>query len=356
MKILELTRSFHPSIGGMEKFVSDRLEIYHALEHDYQVITTTHSEKILNNSEKLDTVKYLPSYTPYEISPNLNRAMNLEYDVLSVNQVGYYYSDFAINRAHKQGKRIIVTPHFYFHTDRFKLFKRFHSTYVLPRIFQKVHRIICFTKYEANFWINKFPHTENKISIIPHYFKWLPVHSESTRNDYGDYFLYLGRGEKNKRIDLLITAFDKMQTNTQLILTINIDEISSSLNEIIKKNGRIHLLGRVSEEEKHQLLTNCIAVVLPSDYEAFGIVNLEASYYKKPLILSELEVFSGILNRDGIIYFKNNLKSIEVAIRKIITMGNEGRSIMGEKNYLNLKNYSFELVSKKYARLFDELF
>ena len=45
MKILELTRSFYPSIGGMEKFVDDRLKIYKSLGYEYKVITTTHSEK-----------------------------------------------------------------------------------------------------------------------------------------------------------------------------------------------------------------------------------------------------------------------------------------------------------------------
>ncbi|MCB9247378.1 MAG: hypothetical protein H6613_01960 [Ignavibacteriales bacterium] len=45
MKILELTRSFYPSIGGMEKFVADRLKIYDSLGYEYEVITTNHTEK-----------------------------------------------------------------------------------------------------------------------------------------------------------------------------------------------------------------------------------------------------------------------------------------------------------------------
>jgi len=356
MKIFELTRSFYPSIGGMEKFVDDRLKIYQSLGYECQVITTTHSEKKLSNTKRLENVEYLPSYTPYEIVPSLRTTLNIDYDILSVNQVGYFYSDYAINRAFSEGKKIVLTPHFYYHTDRYKYIKALHFKWVLPRALDKVSKIVCFTEYEKQHWNDKFPHLGKKIEIIPHYFKPSANQSNISSNEYGDYLLFVGRGEKNKRIDLLISAFDKIETDFQLLLTIDKDEIPSSLYEIINRNNRIHLLGRVTEEKKQNLLANCIALVLPTDYEAFGIVNFEASYYKKPLLLSELEVFKSILNSDGIIYFKNNLESIARAIKKIISSGEKEKIILGTNNYLNLNNYSFEKASKKYAHLFEELF
>lgn len=356
MKILELTRSFYPSIGGMEKFVDDRLKIYQYLDYEYQVITTTHSEKKLDSTERLNEVKYLPSFTPYEIVPSLKTAIKTDYDILSVNQVGYFYSDYAISNAYKKNKKIILTPHFYFHTDRYKYFKGFHFNFILPNTLKKIDKIICFTEFEAEYWVDKFPFVERKIEIIPHYFKPSRNKADVRLNEYNNYLLFLGRGEKNKRIDLLIPAFNKIETGYQLLLTITRDEISSELNKIVDKNSRIHLLGRVPEEKKQNLLKNCTALVLPTDYEAFGIVNFEASYYKKPLLLTELEIFKSILNSDGIIYFKNNLEAIEKAISKIISTGEKGRDILGTNNYLNLSKYSFEKISKKYAYVLDELF
>ena len=356
MKILELTRSFYPSIGGMEKFVDDRLKIYQSLGHKYQVVTTTHSEKKLDSSKRLSTVKYLPSYTPYEIVPSLKRSMKIDYDILSVNQVGYYYSDYAISEAYKVGKKIILTPHFYFHTDRYKFIKDIHFNWILPNLLKKVDKVICFTKYESNFWMEHFSFLENKIEIIPHYFKPIKPNNDNKQNEFGNFFLFLGRGEQNKRIDLLIHAFDKIETDYQLLLTIDKNEISSSLIDIVNKNSRIHLLGRVTEEKKQNLLAKCTAMILPTDYEAFGIVNFEASFYKKPLLLTELEIFKSILNSNGVIYFENNLDAIEKAIRKILSTGEKKRDIMGTINYLNLSKYSFEKVSKRYAHVLEELF
>lgn len=355
MQILEVTRQFYPSIGGMEKFVDDRLNIYQYLGYNYQVIATNHFEKKLSSGKKIKDVKYLPSYTPYEIVPSLGKTMKLEYDVLSVHKVGYYYADYAISKAYNDGKKIILTPHLYFHTDRYRFIKEFHFKWVLPIILKKVDKVICFTEFEANFWLNNFSFLESKIEIIPHYFQPSSIMIKDTKNNYGEYFLFLGRGEKNKRIDLLIPAFDDLKSNHHLVLTVDNDELSQSNRKIVENNNLIHVLGRISEDKKQNLLANCLALVFPTDYEAFGIVNFEASYFKKVLLLSELEVFKCYLNSSGVLYFKNSVESIKEKLNNFILLGESKVKDMGNKNFLNLNKYEFETISEKYFRMFNQL-
>ena len=354
VKILELTRSFYPSIGGMERFVADRLKIYESLGFDYQVITTNHSEKKIT-TETLNDVIYLPSYTPYEIVPSIPNVMKNDYDVLSVNQLSYFYSYQAVNAAYGKGKKIILTPHLYFHTKKFKLIKDLHHKIIVPRTLDKVDKIICFTEYETEFWKSNFPEAGNKIVVIPHYFSFDIEKISDTRNNYGKFFLFLGRGERNKRIDLLLKAFDKLDIEYQLVLTTSEDEISNELKNIVAKNKKIHLLGRVPEKEKQNLLATCEALILPTEFEAFGIVNFEASYFNKPLILSNLNVFKEILNAEGVIYFDNSVAAIRKAIQKLVVLKEEEKKKMGEINFLNLKNYSLEIIKEKYFNLFNEL-
>jgi len=353
MKILELTRSFYPSIGGMEKFVADRLKIYENLNIDYQVITTTHSEKKIT-SQKLNDVIYLHSYTPYEIVPALSKVMKHGYDLLSLNQLSYYYSVQAVNSAYKNKKKIILTPHFHFHTDKFKVVKKFHNIFFVPQILTKVNKIICFTEHEANYWIKKYPAIENKIVIIPHYFEPPEITGDNSKNDFGKFFLFLGRGEKNKRFDLLIQAFSKLNTDYHLVLTLDEDEIIGELKNLIKKNERIHILGRVSEKRKQNLLATCSALILPTDFEAFGIVNFEASYYRKPLLITELPVFNHILDKKGVIYFENNLNSIINALKKFIRLNEKERKEMGDVNFRILENYSFDKIVSMYKKMLAE--
>ena len=355
MKILELTRQFYPSIGGMEKFVADRLKIYKHLGYTYQVVTTTHTERKLSAGKRLDDVEYLPTFTPYEIVPRLGKSLENDYDILSVNKVGYYYSDYAIYKAFEDGKKIILTPHMYFHTNRYKFFKDIHFKIVLPHIINKIDYIICFTKYEANFWYRNFPSLKNKIVIIPHYFNPPKVGCNNCTNGYDNYFLFLGRGEKNKRVDLLIPAFNEIKSNYNLVLTVDKEELSMQNKEIVKQDRRIYVLGRVSEKEKQNLLANCSALVLPSDYEAFGIVLFEASFYKKVLLLSDLEIFKCILDNSGVIYFKNNLTSIKKILSNFILFKEKKKIMMGEKNFNNLLKYDFKTISKSYKKLFEKL-
>lgn len=355
MKIIELTRSFYPSIGGMEKFVDDRLKIYQSLGHTYQLITTTHSEKKLDNSKQLEDVVYLPSYTPYGIVRDLEKAMEQDYDVLSINQTSYYYAMQASKLATKKGKEIILTPHFYFHTDRYKLIKNFHYKFILPRILEAANSIVCFTEYEKEFWINNFSFVRSKLIVIPHHFKPPSFENKSGTIKFNNFFLFLGRGEKNKRTDLLIEAFHKLNTEYRLLLTLALDEVSAQIKEIVNKDSRIHLLGRIPEDEKQSLLASCSALVLPTEYEAFGIVNLEASYYKKPLLLSNLHVFKNIFTDDGVFYFKNNVNEIFEVLNKFIHLSPSTKEKMGVANFNNLKRYDVEVITKRYSSLLEGL-
>ena len=171
MKILELTRAFYPSVGGLEKFVSDRLKIYRDLGIEYNLITTNFSSNKIDSSITQEIPVILNQYTPYNITPGLKKYLEGDYDVLSVNLLGRYYSDYAILYAKRKKKKIILTPHFTFHTKNFNLFKRFHRCILVSKLLNTVDKIICFTLVEKMFWIDNFNITENKIEIIPHYIK-----------------------------------------------------------------------------------------------------------------------------------------------------------------------------------------
>jgi rhamnosyl/mannosyltransferase len=65
--------------------------------------------------------------------------------------------------------------------------------------------------------------------------------------------------------------------------------------------GRVHLLGRLSDEDVIAAYHACDVFVLPSVYrsEAWGFVILEAMAAGKPVITTELGTGTSILNRQG---------------------------------------------------------
>lgn len=353
MNILEITRSFYPSLGGLEKFVADRINVYNNLNFDYSILSTDFAtEKIVKISYPYK-VNYIQQFTPYNITPSINKFLNNTFDLLSVNQVGRFFSDYSIWWAHQNKVKTIVTPHFYFHSGRFNLLKKIHKKFILKKILKLADAIICFTNVEKQFILRIDPELDSKIHLIPHYFSQIEIEKKEISD--GSYILYLGRYDKNKRIDLLLKAFNQLEENSlKLYLTINQCDLPKHLHQYVDK--RTYFIGNISESEKINYLKGCSAVILPSDHEAFGIVLLEASNFYKPILASDLSVLHEVLNSDGVIFFENSDNSISSALRKFQTLTVSEKKVMGAINYQNLRNYRFENIVQLYKKLYSNLF
>ncbi len=96
----------------------------------------------------------------------------------------------------------------------------------------------------------------------------------------GDYYLALGRLAAFKNFDFLITAFTKMPDKKLIIAGGGAEE--QRLRALAGSN--ITLKGRVSEQEKAELLANCKGVINSVDDEDLGIVPIEAMSYGKPVL------------------------------------------------------------------------
>jgi glycosyltransferase involved in cell wall biosynthesis len=241
LKLLEITRSYFPSIGGLEQFVYNRTKIYEDLGIDYKIISTDFSTPKQNPAYESKNTIFLKQYTRYNITPALFKHLSDTYNIISINQVGRFFSDYSIWRYAGTKAKVILTPHFSFHTKKYSLIKNFINHAVIKPLLGKVNAIICFTEYEAKFWINNFGVRPEIVKVIPHY-----INIEEKRiTDYNDkkFFLYMGNYEKNKRIDLLVDAFNELRHDDySLFITLNKDMIEKSVYERIILNPNIKLL------------------------------------------------------------------------------------------------------------------
>lgn len=114
-----------------------------------------------------------------------------------------------------------------------------------------------------------------------------------------DYFLYIGNLEKRKGTDILIQAYLKYVENggtweLHLGGKIREEAIEKQLEEAYKKTTRIKYLGYISEEDKIKSYAECGCFVFPSRAEGFGMPIVEVLHYAKPVIASDLSIFSEI--------------------------------------------------------------
>lgn len=353
MKILEIARSFYPSVGGLEKFLSDRFRMYDELKIDFDLIATDFNTGKYDESKKIKNVNFIKQFTPYNLTPSIHKYLSNKYDLISINQIGRFFSDYTIRWAKKNGVKILLTPHFSYHTERNKLIKRIMENAVVKNGLNLADIIVCFTEVEKRYWVKLNPEIEKKIYVIPHSFISKKVNEEDISDER--YLLYLGRYEKNKRVDLLLKAFEKAKCpNLKLKLTINASDLPKGLIHF-KENRDISFLGYIDDIEKESLLKKCSALILPSDFEAFGIVLLEASNYCKPILCSHLEVFDEVLDSKGTIKFFNDVDQLTNALKIFQNLSLKQKSEMGRINFYNLERFDNKIIYQKYEALFEQI-
>lgn len=113
------------------------------------------------------------------------------------------------------------------------------------------------------------------------------------------FFLYIGNLEKRKGTDILLKGYLKYleaDGDRDLILAgkIREPEMEKLLQEAMKKTNRIRYSGYVEYEERNRYYADCSAFVFPSRAEGFGMPVVEALFYKKPVIASDLPIFREI--------------------------------------------------------------
>jgi glycosyltransferase involved in cell wall biosynthesis len=103
-------------------------------------------------------------------------------------------------------------------------------------------------------------------------------------------FVFVGRAERRKGFDDMLTAFaDLAQTDDVQLTTIglakgDLAKRAQALGIDPSCLSRIADLGRADEPELLDALEGCDAVLAPSRYESYGIVYREAAAFGRPLI------------------------------------------------------------------------
>lgn len=105
-----------------------------------------------------------------------------------------------------------------------------------------------------------------------------PVNLGIQSNETGDFFLVVSRLVPNKKIDVAITAFNKLRLPLKIV---GVGREMQNLKKIAKKN--IEFLGHLTDQQLAKYYQSCLAVVVPGE-EDFGIVAVGAQSFGKPVI------------------------------------------------------------------------
>jgi len=171
-----------------------------------------------------------------------------------------------------------------------------------------------------------------------------------------DYILFLGRIDVYmKGLDILIGAFSKvirLYPKVKLkVAGMGKLKDMAKLNKLIERldiDDRVEVLGRVSQEEKVSLLANSMFICMPSRFEGWGIVAIEAAAVGKPVIGTNIPGLSEAVIDDhtGILVPPEDAEALSEAMMRLLEDGNERRRL-GENARRWARNFSWDKVAEE---------
>ncbi len=170
------------------------------------------------------------------------------------------------------------------------------------RIAQSADRIICFGEHERQVLTGFYGAAPERVEIIPcgvNLRRFRPLRKEQARRSLGlgsePVVLYVGRLEPLKGVDILIQAMAQLERRQARLLIVGGDEQAAAEVERLQALAaaldiaeRIRFVGSV-EQDKLAVYYNAADVcVMPSYYESFGLVAVEAMACGTPVVASRV--------------------------------------------------------------------
>jgi len=179
-----------------------------------------------------------------------------------------------------------------------------------------------------------------------------------------DFILFLGRIDiYMKGIDLLIEAFSNIRNQGKVILKIAGSGKHSDIRKLKELIGNFHLeknieyLGRVTEEEKYELLRSCMFLVMPSRFEGWGITAVEANAAGKAVLGTDIKALSEavINNKTALLIESENKDKLTKGIDFLIE-NRESRTALGREGKKRAKNFSWRSIAQTQLEFYESVY
>ena len=326
MKILQVIPFFSPKFGGSVTVPYELSKELAKRNHDITIITTDfgfnldYADVIRANGVTVIPFRCVANFGLFLYSPSMKIWLkkNLKnYDIIHLHNYRSYQNNLVHILAMKFGIPYIVQAH----GSVLPLFERQNLKKLYDfvwgkKILKDASKVIALTEIEADQY-QKMGVPRDKIEEIPNGLDLSQFLHNPGRGDFRSKYkipendkiiLFLGRIHRIKGIDLLIAAYSELLKELpecQLVIVGPDDNYLSIIEDQIIKleiKKKPIFTGLLFGAGKISAYTDADVFVLPSDYESFPIVLLEAMFYEIPVIITKnLKHFDWIDNKTGFI-------------------------------------------------------
>jgi len=363
------TPGFHPIKGGTETVVRNLSIELNRIGVHTDVMTFNmdrkYAPKWRGKIEKIDgiTVFKVPAlnWLPIEHSPRITLGVNLipgrftnllkEYDIIHFHEVDFSFPLFSF---------FVKKPKIlHLHGIHIDFFKQYHLSRIIFK--QVADYYITITRHMGRD-LTELGITTNRILYLPNSIDVNFFKPKEEKED--NLLLYLGRIVPVKGLHVLLESLRYIKQSTRLVIVGPIGDFKyyqDILEHIERENKKgkhkITYLGIVPQAELMKIYQEASIFILPSFWEAFPVVILEALSCETPVITTPVGGNPEVIrnSENGILVPPNNPLKLAEAIQHLIDnkdirirMGKEGRKWV-------IKNFSLEVIAKRLCNIYESI-
>lgn len=306
LNVLEVNKLYYPHIGGIETVVQSISENLKERANVKVLVCQPKGKGSIDDVNGVEVTRCSSLGTYFSMPVSFEfiskfRSMAKASDVVHIH-VPFPLADLACLLSGYKGKVVV-----YWHSDVVKQ-KKLLRVYkpLMERFLQRADCIVVATQghIDGSPYVSKYA---NKCKIIPYglnveeYTVTGNILTQRLKGKGSVKALFVGRLVYYKGVDVLIEAFKKVEGCELFIVgTGKLESVLKTMADGME--GTVHFMGSLPNEDLKKALSDCDIFILPSieNSEAFGIVQMEAMVYGKPVINTSLTTGVPYVSLDGI--------------------------------------------------------
>lgn len=322
MRVDHVVPYYRPVTGGIETYVESLAQrqiarglgvTVHTRDRDLAGRPLRHEETVAGVPVRRYHAGVHLGYYTTRFKPQLGA------DLIHLHAFGSWTHDW-VARRHPRAKKVLSLQHAYRIPAPTPLHAAYHWLYRATRgrgTLARMDAIVAYTRHDAEL-LARARIAEGKVHVIP---TGLPEPAferaapAPAPEGWDGYFLYVGRLHREKCVDQAIRALRNVPGGFGLLVAGPDQGDGARLRAATRRAGlesRVRFLGPVDDSRKRALMRGARALVLPSRYEAFGIVLVEAWAQGTPVIASAVGGVPHLVadGADGLLYRWGDLESL----------------------------------------------